>query len=406
MTVEVIVVVILIGVLAFLLGRATKHTETERQIPQLQAELQATQAKLAEQAEIEQSLLAKFQVVAAQAVVDSNSLFMEAAASRIEPLIDRATTDFAYSKETVSQLVQPLSEELKRIETARAESQGALKQQLTDLAGHNQVLVQETRNLSNALKRPEGRGAWGEMQLRRVVELAGMSEHCDFEEQVSVELAAGSRERPDMVVNLPNGRTIIVDAKAPIKAYLDALEARSDQDREEALDRVARQVGDRARELARKSYWNSFAQTPDFVVMFLPGEFLLPVALERHPGLMDQIMEQNVVIATPNTLIALLKTVAMGWREVTLAQEAAEIGRLGQELHDKLFTFASHMEKTRTALQSTLTHFNRSVASLDGRNSVMDHARKFKELGISTSKEIPVLDGIAMAEVRELDITH
>lgn len=406
MTVGEIAVMVLVGVLAFLLGRATKHTAAERQVLQLQSDLHAAQARIAEQADIEQSLLDKLQVAASKAVADSNHLFMETAANRIAPLIDRAKTDFTYSRDSVRQLITPLAEELKRMETARAESQGALKQQLEDLAGHSQVLVEETRNLSNALKRPEGRGAWGEMQLRRVVELAGMSQHCDFEEQVSVELADGSRERPDMVVHLPNGRTIIVDAKAPIKAYMDALEAKSDQDRDDALGRVAQQVGDRAKDLARKSYWDSFRQAPDFVVMFLPGEFLLPIALEKNPGLLDQIMEQKVVITTPNTLMALLKTVAMGWREVTLAQEAAEIGRLGQELHDKLFTFASHMEKTRKALQSTLTHFNRSVASLDGRNSVLDHARKFKELGIPTSKEIPVLDSVAETEVRELDIAR
>ncbi len=406
-----IAVMILVGLLAFLLGRVTKSTNSTQQVLQLQAELDAARTRLAEQEDLKQTLMDRLPAVAAQTVTDSNSLFMETAASRITPLVDEAKRDFTDRKEAIHRMVKPLSDELQRFQTTYAESQGSLKRQLEDLAGQTRTITQETRHLTDALKRPEGRGAWGEMQLRRVVELAGMSQHCDFAEQVSVELADGQRDRPDMVVYLPNNRLIVVDAKAPLQAYLDAVEAPSIPERDEALTRVAQQVGSRARELAQKAYWNSFRKTyrktPDFVVMFLPGEFLLPVALDHDPALMDRIMEQNVVLATPNTLMALLKTVALGWQEVTLAQEAAEIGQLGKDMYDKLVTFANHMDKTGKALQTTMKHFNNGIGTLDGgHKSVLGYARQFKEHGTPTSKEIPAVKGVNPTEVREIGNRH
>ncbi len=398
-----VAVACLCALLAFLLGRATR-ADHRIQIAALQAQLTAAHEKLQMQTDLEGTLAKRFESVAAHAIASHNDLFLHTATAHLTPLLQGARQDFTSGKEAVRDIVAPLATELKRVEAARAESQGILKQQMMDLAQHSHSLVIETRNLATALKRPEGRGAWGEMQLRRVVELAGMVHHCDFTEQVSATAADGKRDRPDMVIHLPNGREIVVDAKAPIQAYLTAMEADTDTERQDALEKVARQVSARAQELARKSYWESFDTAPDFVVMFLPGEFLLPVALEHEPDLLDQSMAQNVVIATPNTLVALLKAVAMGWREMQLTERAEEIGRLGQEVHDKLYTYVRHVERTGMALRSAVTHFNHSIGTLDGRNSVLDRVRRFKDLGVPSSKEIPALTDLADTSVRTLDL--
>ena len=294
--------------------------------------------------------------------------------------------------EKIGLMVKPLSEELKRIEKARDESQGSLKQQLESLVQNNNSLTQETRNLTNALKRPEVRGSWGEMQLRRVVELAGMSNYCDYEEQVSITTDDGSRERPDMVVRMPNERTIVVDAKTPMNAYITAMESDTDVEREDAIRLHAKQVRERAQDLSQKSYYRLFDRSPDFVVMFLPGEFLLQQALEQDHDLIDWAMQRNVVIATPNTLMALLKAVAMGWREAQIEEEAAKVAALGQELHDRIRIFAGHMVKMRSSINSTVENFNNGIGSLESR--VLTSARRFKDMGIATSQEIPELTEI------------
>ena len=227
---------------------------------------------------------------------------------------------------------------------------------MESLVQNNTTLTEETRNLTNALKRPEFRGSWGEMQLERVAELAGLVRDRDYRLQVTVPSESGGADRPDMVVDMPNGRNIVVDAKAPMRAYLDAVDSVDDSEREELMERHAQQVRERARGLAQKSYQQKF-NSPDFVVMFLPGEVFLQPALEKDPELLDWAMQQKVVIATPNTLLALLKTVAMGWREVQLAEEARRIGALGQELHDRLETFAGHMVSTRNLAQQDSREF-------------------------------------------------
>ena len=371
-----------------------KTNEKAQKIAELQAQLDAANKRLEEQTDIEKMLKAQFEVMANEVVSKNNDVFIKAADEKIGALVKQAKNDFSLSKDAVSELVKPLSDELKRIETARAESQGNLTQQITALMENNTNLANEARNLSTALKRPEVRGSWGEIQLERVAELAGLVKDRDYRLQVSVSSESGI-DRPDMVVDMPNGRNIVVDAKAPMSAYLDAVNSDNESEQEELMQRHASQVRERARGLAQKSYQQKF-NSPDFVVMFLPGEVFLQPALQRDPELLEWSMEQKVVIATPNTLLALLKTVAMGWREVQLAEEAAKIGELGQELHDKLYTFAEHMNRMRGSLNSTVSHFNRGIGSLEGRNSVFDHARRFKELGISSTREIP--------EISEVDI--
>ena len=340
----------------------------------LLANLNAASKQLAERADIEKVLGDQFKVMANEAISSNSEVFAKAA------------------DEKIGLMVKPLSEELKRIEKARDESQGSLKQQLESLVQNNNSLTQETRNLTNALKRPEVRGSWGEMQLRRVVELAGMSNYCDYEEQVSITTDDGSRERPDMVVRMPNERTIVVDAKTPMNAYITAMESDTDVEREDAIRLHAKQVRERAQDLSQKSYQRLFDRSPDFVVMFLPGEFLLQQALEQDHDLIDWAMQRNVVIATPNTLMALLKAVAMGWREAQIEEEAAKVAALGQELHDRIRIFAGHMVKMRSSINSTVENFNNGIGSLESR--VLTSARRFKDMGIATSQEIPELTEI------------
>ena len=340
----------------------------------LRANLNAANNQLTERSDIEKVLGDQFKVMANEAISSNNDAFVKAA------------------DEKIGSMVKPLSDELKRIEKARDESQGSLKQQLESLVQNNSTLTEETRNLTNALKRPEVRGSWGEMQLRRVVELAGMSNYCDYEEQVSVTTDDGSRERPDMVVRMPNERTIVVDAKTPMSAYLTALESDTAEERQDAIQMHARQVRERAQNLSQKSYQRLFDRSPDFVVMFLPGEFLLQQALEQDHELIDWAMQRNVVIATPNTLMALLKAVAMGWREAQIEEEAAKVAALGQELHDRIRIFAGHMVKMRSSINSTVENFNNGVGSLESR--VLTSARRFKDLGIATSQDIPELSEI------------
>ena len=348
----------------------------------LRAQLEATNKRFEEQMNLEAIMADKFKALSAEAISDNSDKFLKDA------------------NEKIGTLVKPLSEELKRIEAERAKSQGSLTQQIETLAQNNKALEQEARNLSTALKRPEVRGAWGEIQLRRVVELAGMANYCDFEEQVSVPALNGGQDRPDMVVRMPNNRTIVIDAKTPMNAYLTATESDTEDEREKALVKHSGQVKERARNLAQKKYWQAFDRSPDFVVMFLPGEFLLQPALEREPDLMDWAMQNKVVIATPNTLMALLKTVEMGWREVRLARDAEEVGKLGRQIHERLQTWAEHMVKMGNSLNQTVRHFNSGVGSLESR--VLTSARRFKELGVSSSQEIPEIPTID-TQVRELN---
>ena len=347
----------------------------------LRAQLEATNKRFEEQMNLEAIMADKFKALSAEAISDNSDKFLKDA------------------NEKIGTLVKPLSEELKRIETERAKSQGSLTQQIETLAQNNKALEHEARNLSTALKRPEVRGAWGEIQLRRVVELAGMANYCDFEEQVSVPALNGGQDRPDMVVRMPNNRTIVIDAKTPMNAYLSATESETEEEREKALVKHSGQVKERARNLSQKKYWQAFDRSPDFVVMFLPGEFLLQPALEREPDLMDWAMQNKVVIATPNTLMALLKTVEMGWREVRLARDAEEVGKLGRQIHERLQTWAEHMVKMGNSLNKTVRHFNSGVGSLESR--VLTSARRFKELGVSSNQEIPEIPTID-TQVREL----
>ena len=363
----------------------TAFQQAGETVASLQQQLREANRRLEEQGDIEKALTDQFKVLATEVIDSNNERFLTAA------------------DEKVGNLVKPLSDELKRIETARTDSQGSLRQQLETLAKSNKSLELETRNLTTALKRPEVRGSWGEIQLRRVAELAGMTNYCDYEEQVSIQSGDGNTDRPDMVVRMPSNRTIVVDAKTPMDAYLRSVESDNDEERETQLSRHAEQVKARATSLSRKAYWDALDRSPEFVVMFLPGEFLLQPALERDPELFDRSMQQRVIIATPNTLMALLKTVEMGWKEAQLAEHAVEVQRIGQELHDRLAVYAGHISRVGGSLRSAVSSYNSAVGSFDSRVAVS--ARRFRDLGVPATDELPELERIDV-DVREITARH
>jgi DNA recombination protein RmuC len=304
-------------------------------------------------------------------------------------------------EQAIEALVKPIqetlartSEALREIEVERQRDFGSLRQHLTDMRESHSALQRETRNLVQALSKPQVRGQWGEIALRRLVELAGMTAHCDFDEQVHVVGDDGAL-RPDMIVHLPEGRDVVVDVKTPLDAYLTAAEAPTDEVRAAALRRHAQHVAERVRLLSSKNYAAQFAHAPQFVVLFLPGDQFLSSALDQQPELLDRAMSSNIILTTPSTLLALLKTVYNGWQNVRLAENAERIRGLAEDLYARLATFRNHMGKIGGALESSLRAFNAAVGSLE--RSVLPGARKFVELGVRSDKPIEDLAEIEVS---------
>lgn len=293
----------------------------------------------------------------------------------------------AQSQEAVARAVAPLHDTLRRyeqrvaeLERDRVDAYAELREQVRSMSAVSGELRTETKQLVAALRAPQVRGRWGEHQLRRIVEAAGMLEHCDFSEQVT---AATDHQgvRPDLVVRLHGGRTVVVDAKAPFDAYLTAMEARDERGRDTHLDAHARHLRAHVDGLAAKSYWSAFDQTPEFVVLFVPADPFLDVALQRDPSLLEHAFARNVVLATPATLVALLRTVAYSWRQEALARNAATVHSLARELYGRLSTLGDHVSKLGSSLSGAVTAYNRAVGSLEAR--VLVSARKLAELGVS-----------------------
>jgi DNA recombination protein RmuC len=304
-------------------------------------------------------------------------------------------------EQAIEALVKPIqeslartSEALREIEAERQRDFGSLRQHLTDMRDTHTALQRETRNLVQALSKPQVRGQWGEIALRRLVELAGMTAHCDFEEQVHVTGEDGSL-RPDMVVHLPEGRDVVVDVKTPLDAYLTAAEAPTDEVRAAALRRHAQHVAERVRLLSSKRYFDQFEHSPQFVVLFLPGDQFLSSALDQQPDLLDRAMSSNIILTTPSTLLALLKTIYNGWQNVRLAENAERIRRLAEELHGRLATFRNHLGKLGSSLEASLRAYNAAIGSLE--RSVLPGARKFLELGVRGEKPIEELTEIEVS---------
>lgn len=357
-------------------------------------------------AQSRQELAETFQALSGEALKQNNDAFLNLAKITFESLQIEAKGDLVQRQQAIDNIVQPLQDSLKRydeqlrqLEQSRQAAYGGLDQHLKLLAESQQRLQQETGNLVNALRAPAVRGRWGEITLKRVAELSGMVAHCDFVEQESVTVDDG-RLRPDMVVQLPGGRQVIVDAKTVLAGYLDAHEATTEERRLDGLRRHAAQVRSRMDELSLKAYWNQFVQAPEFVVLFLPGEQFLGAALEQDPQLIEDGFARGVVLATPTTLMALLRAVAYGWRQEQLTAHADEAGRLGKDLYERMAVLAEHLNDVGQALGKSVSAYNKAVGSLETR--ILPAARRFKELGVSSEKDIPPLDPLELVPRKAL----
>ncbi len=340
----------------------------------------------------ETQLADAFNALSAQALARNNQAFLDLATQNLALFQETAKGDLAARQHAVEGLVKPLSEELAKLagqtqalEKARAESYGQLSEQVKNLFGAQQELKQETGRLVSALRRPEVRGRWGEVQLKRVVEMAGMQDHCDFYEQE----ASSDGRRPDMLVRLPGGKTVVLDSKAPVAAYLEAVEAEHEDARGRALVRFVQHVRTHIQQLAGKSYWDQFEQSPEFVVMFLPGEAFFSAALQQDPELIEYASAQKVILATPTTLLALLKAVYYGWRQEALADNARQVSQLGALLYERLSKLGEHWNSVGKNLGQAVKAYNDATGSLETR--VLVTARKFEELQVAPEgKSLPV----------------
>ncbi|HEX7080233.1 MAG TPA: DNA recombination protein RmuC [Gammaproteobacteria bacterium] len=393
---------LLVGALAGLaighVGRVRLKAALQVRTAELQARASAEAEREAALALASERLSATFGELASQQFRSHADTFLKLARESMGVHHERAKGDLAAREQAIENLVRPIREALQRtdvqlqeLEKSRRESQAVLQAQLEAITASQRELSVETRNLVSALRRPEVRGQWGEITLRRLVELAGMVEHCDFVSQ-SHRATADGAIRPDMVIHLPEGRQLVVDVKTPLDAYLDAIQSEDEAAKRAAFARHAATLAERVRELSAKAYWTQFEKSPEFVILFIPGDQFLSAALSQRPALLDEALRQNIILATPTSLVALLKAVAYGWQQVTLTENAAEIRRIGTQLYERLNSFAGHLLQVGKSLGDSVKAYNRGIGSLE--RLVLPGARRFTELGVTPRQELPTLSPI------------
>lgn len=393
---------IVLGIIIGLFIRNSKVRQLEKRCAELDLTLQLEQQNKRQLddilAQTREQLANTFNQLSNEALTRNNTNFLRLAEENLKRFQSEAEAGLSSKEKAIEQMLKPINEALQQtskqiheIEKDRKEAYGSLTTTIAQMTQSQQQLQQETQNLVQALRRPEVRGQWGEMTLRRLAELSGMVAHCDFYEQTHTATETGSI-RPDMIVRLPESREIIVDAKTPLDAYLSAIQAKDDASRKLELKRHAQIIRGRVKELSRKNYWAEYSQSPEFVVLFIPGEQFLSAALEVDPALLEDSMSQNIILATPTNFIALLRAVSYGWKQQALAENAEVIRELGEALYKRLATFGNHLSKLGSSLGSSVNHFNSAVGSLE--RQVLPGARKFTEMGISSKNDIPDLPPI------------
>ena len=410
-TVEINPVYLEIGVpaltLGFMLGSLIVWLVTRQRRRKLQQSVAVLETLIKNQDALERERDSAFEIatgklaiafsdLANQSLKSNSENFLKLAEQNLTTYQEKAKHELGDREKAIENLVKPIRESLQQsqqqiadLEKSRSEAYGSIKSQLESMQSSQQSLEQETQNLVNALRRPEVRGRWGEITLRRLVELAGMVEHCDFQEQVHT-VDNDKTIRPDMIVRMPDRRELVVDVKTPLDAYLEAVEAKDDAQRKLGLERHARNLREHIRKLAGKAYWDQFSQSPEFVILFIPGDQFLSAALSEDPDLIESALSQQIILATPTSFVALLKAVAYGWRQIALAENAEEIRKLAEELYSRLVAFTGHMNKVGNQLASSVENYNRAVGSLERK--VLPSARKFVELGIRSKKELEQLE--------------
>ncbi len=361
---------------------------------QYASDQKSAEEKLALLEQARDQLKESFQALSSEALSKNNESFLNLAKTTLEKYQEGAKGDLDKRQEAINKTVEPVgialktfNERVEKIEERRTQTDASLKQQLQQLAESQVQLSKTTGSLVQALRAPQVRGQWGEMQLRRTVEMAGMINYCDFEEQASVETSDGQRQRPDMIIRLPNERVVVVDSKVPLAAYLDALQSEDPDHQKERMVAHARHIRDHIKGLSAKSYWTQFDNAPEFVVLFIPNETIFSAALEQDPELIELGVLNKVILATPTTLIALLKAIAYGWQQEAIAREAKDIAALGKELYERVSVVTGHFTKLGKSLDQSVGCYNKAVSSLESRLLVT--AKKFEALDSASPDPLP-----------------